>query len=463
MIHHSRRTTRSIAGLLSLGLLAPALALGQEALVLPENQGVVIAPRSGEVFIVPNDWQIVTLGGSCLTETAPPPEIGEIEELPPVVGYFEDSRGDFLLDHPLFEENFGVIYENNEVIPPELDIVSVEVNEDDGGYRFEILTAGETLADLLREAPRTVRFGVYIDADLNGLSDYLVTTTADFGLGVITGQDFGGTVIEAGVAGTRQDFGGVIEELEVVVAGNALSFRVPRNLVGDHFDWLAASGYSPEPAAFFRTPIENVFFVPAVDVATANGPFRMQEISTSYSGTGQQTQVTQTGYSTCPADGVAQQSVPGTRYQGVQIFKNRCGHRGLGLWCINRGFFGKRVFDVSRSQDGWVARCPFTCGYNQQNHWDTDGDGLPDKVYHAVTDADCKTRAGGTVPQDKDADRFRDTMFHTYWYNTNQVKSCNLERDAAGNLAILQNGKSNPRCLPPRPPYADPANVPGSI
>jgi hypothetical protein len=435
MNHHTRRRKQGIAALSGLALLAPALVLGQEALILAENQGVVVAPGSQEVFIVPDDWQIVTFPGKCSSETSPPPELGEIRDLPDILGFVEDPRGDFLLAHPLFEENFGVIYENNEVIPPALDIVAIEVSEDGGSYLFEILTAGDELSDVLLEAPRTARFGIYIDADLNGLSDYLVTTTAEFGFGVITGEDFGG----------------VIEELDVVVAGNALTLRVPRELAGDHFDWLAVSGYSPEPAAFHPTPLENVFWVPTVDIASARGPFRMREISTNYSGTGQKCQVTKSGYSTCPAHGATQQQVPGTSYQGVRIFTKQCGYRGLGLWCLNSSFFGKRVFDISKSQDGWVAKCPFTCGYNEQNHWDTNGDHLPDKVIHAVTDADC-----GTAAQDQDGDGYRDTMRHVYWYNTNRVRSCNEERNAFGSLV-------NTRCLPPRAPYSDPASVPGSI
>ncbi len=434
-------TANRIATFLALSLLASTGAPAQETYVLQEDQEVMIIPGSQEILVVPNHWQIINPTGDCSSTTVPPLSEEEIASLPEVVRFAEDAGGDFLLDHPLFEENFGVVYESNEMIPPELDITTVEVGSDGENYRFHIRTAGGDLGGLLQEMPRTAQLAVYVDVDRNGLSDYLLTTTGEPGQAIVTDQDFGGIVQEAGV----------------VAEGDSLTLSISSELVGHNFDWLAVTRYSPEPRAFHTTPLENVFFTPAVDVVYAADPPRIMEFFTNYSGTGQKCKVTNSGYSTCPARGAPQVTAPGGE-SGAMIFQKQCGTRGLGLWCLG-SYFGKRVFDGSR--EGWVAKCPFLCGFNQQSHWDTDGDNAPDKVFHSVTDADCRGSASrcrlpSPMATDKDCDHRRDTMRHTYWYASDKVISCNVEREASG--ALYDN-----KCLNPRPPYGTAARVPGAI
>lgn len=372
----------------------------------------------------------------CITQTVGPLSV---ESPPPLVSRVEDPLQDFILDHPLFERNFDVVYGSNEVIPQALDIIAVEVALDGDYYRFHIRTAKEGLPELLEEGRHSARFGVYVDKDLNGASDILLTTTDQPKRGLVITPDFK-----------------VIEEMpRLIIGNNSVTMYISRRIVGDHFDWLVVSGYSPVKRAYHPTPLEHVFFVPEIDVVFPVEVPRMFEILTTYSGTGPACQVITTQFNTCPPAGNPPQvSVPGTSYKGVMISHAQCGIRGYALWCVNPppGFFGKRVFEGA--QQGWVARCPFLCGYNNQNIWDTNNDQVPDIVFHTIKD---NPKCGTQTNFDQDNDGKIDIMQHEYTYQTNQVVSCNIERDFQ-NQAILDK-----RCCLARPPYADPAMVPGSI
>jgi hypothetical protein len=382
-------------------------------------------------------WAIV-VGAGC---KAPPPQaectsetVAPIaaEELP-LVQQVRDPVGDYILDHPLFERVFDVTYSDNRVIPQALDIVQVEVSAVDGHYVFELRTQAGDIAAELRRADQRASYGVYIDRDGNGASDLLLTTTAQLDRGVIVAPDFE-----------------LVSQMRTVeLVGNVIRLQVPEEMVGEAFDWLAFSGYSPIATAFHPTPLESVFFVPVVDVVLPDEG-RMREILTSYSGDGA-CQVYQSQYHSCPPYGSPPLvPVPGTSYQGVLISSKQCGARGHSLWCIAQSFFGKRV--VEGANQGWVAKCPFPCGFNEQDSWDVDQDGLPDIVYHTVTDADC-----GSTTTDKDGDGLRDIMKHEYEYAGNLVESCNVERNPQTGGLVAE------RCCAPRKPYANPALVPGAI
>jgi hypothetical protein len=157
------------------------------------------------------------------------------------------------------------------------------------------------------------------------------------------------------------------------------------------------------------------------------------------------------------------------------LYDVRCNGRGYDFWCISQSFFGKHVYDAGKQ--GWVARCPYTCGYNQEGRWDQDADGLVDKIYHTIKDRTCTYDANGdgvvnaadkfydtdgdgikdATYHDGDKDGYLDVMAHTYYYASNQVTSCNLNRNYKTNATVTS------KCKPAQAPYKDPSQVPGSI
>jgi hypothetical protein len=466
--------------MLALTLLAVILAGCNDPTPSPTTQTATAQPTEESVAAtteVPNP-------ASCVTELAAPSDPDTLASIPTWTDalVFEDPRGDFVLDHPLFEENFDAfgVYDQAE-IPHALDITAVTVGPEGEYYFFDITTAraetseGESLPELLRSGRRTARIGIFVDIDHNGASDYLLTTTDEEGTGVVLPP----TLDEP------------IAELELNVGDSSITMLVPRSILGDRFDWMAFTGYSPIEGAYFSTPLEFVFFVPAVDVYYPQDLPGMVGFSTSYSGTGRVCQVTGTAYNAasirCPPQGNPTLTpVPGTSYQGVLMYQVQCDGRGYAFWCINQSFFGKEVLNGSHL--GWVAKCPFTCGLNDEGRWDTDSDGLVDQIFHTVTDVDCLYDTSGDGIPDKlvdvngdgtkdythhdgDNDGYLDVMEHRYLYATNELTSCNKERTykygapaTAGGPPILKLGSvENERCKAPQQPYTLPSQVPGAI
>ena len=384
----------------------------------------------------------------CSTVVVAPIDPIELESAP--AAGVRDPLGDYFLDHPLFEEIFDVVYESNEAIPPAIDIIAVEVALDGDDYSFHILTAGDNLPELLQEGRRSVRFGVYVDTDLNGISDVLLTTTDQPERGVAITPGF--EVIE--------------DMLRLSIEDNSVTMCVPRDRVGDHFDWVVFSGYSPVTDAYCSTPLAAVFYVPAVDIAFA-GPDRRVGFSDSFSQSNPACKQVWTGVTSCPPKGNPPgRTNIGPGLDGWLIKREQCGNRAVDWWCYdsqwnslqNRwegGAFGKRVFE--NTYKGWIAKCPFDCGLNDNKVLRDSSNTKIIKVYHTIKDADCPQPAGPPIPKDKDRDLRRDIMSHEYQFATNTVISCNIERDPQTN-ALLDK-----RCLSPKPPYTSPWSVPGSI
>ena len=255
-----------------------------------------------------------------------------------------------------------------------------------------------------------------------------------------------------------------------------LTVFVPSEIIGDRFDWIVFTGFTPIEDAYFRTSLDVLFFLPIVDVYDPQNIPDNVGFSTAYAGTGKQCFVTTSSYNSCPAHGnPTLVPVPNTSYQGVLLYDVRCDGRGYDFWCLYQSFFGKHVYDAGKQ--GWVAKCPYTCGLNDESRWDKDTDGLVDKIYHTVTDRDCTwdfNQDGVINAADKledvdgdgindvtyhdgDDDGYKDVMAHTYLYIPNELTSCNLQRDYSTLVVV------NKYCKPAQPPYADPGSVPGSL
>ena len=367
----------------------------------------------------------------CIHETARSPRL---RRRPLTEAYVRDPYCDFLLYHPFFHETFDVEYTNIGTIPLSLDILSVEIGIEEEHYFFNITTGGEHLHELLEEHRHQARFGAYIDKDFNGVSDVFLTTTTEPGLGLALSHNFE-----------------IMTETRYTIEDNSVVMYVPRELLGESFDWLVFSGYSPVEDAFHPTPVDHVFVVPEVDLVTPIRWPRVTEIWATHLST-QPCQITETGYHSCPLPGVTPTNVPhllpgASPHQGVMIHRVMCGNRGHELWCISC-CFARRPFNGS--WQGWIARCPYPAGNNFFKHIVNPSTNALERVIHTVYDGPY------AYPQDTDNDGYFDVMEHDYHYNTNQVTSCNIELDL--NTKALKYK----RCKIPQSPYTNSYQVPGS-
>lgn len=416
----------------------------------------------------PNAYQPTPTPACAEDVTAPTsPEI--LEALPILREFhdFEDPPGDFLRDHPFFDENFDAAgaFEPAE-IPAALDLRAIRVGPEGDSAMFQIRFAqqeagGPPLQELLSDGRRTAQVGIYVDTDRNGISDFLITTTADGNRGLIVTRDVNEPVAE----------------LEVRLGESELALFAPFEIIGDRFDWAVFTGFTPIEGAYFRTNLDELFFLPIVDTYNPQDIPHNVGFSTAYSGSGRQCFVTSSNYNSCPAHGATPTQVPNTAYTGVLLYNVRCDGRGYDFWCLSQSFFGKHVYDAG--QQGWVAKCPYTCGLNQEARWDLDSDGLVDKVFHTITDQDCtydQNHDGVINGLDKfhdvngdgindvtyhdgfDHDGYLDVMAHTYLYASNQVTSCNRNYTYTTPNALVSQ-----QCKPPQAPYTDPAMVPSIV
>lgn len=349
--------------------------------------------------------------------------------------FVRDPHCDFLLYHPFFHQTFDVFYSNLETIPQSLDILSVEIETEEKNYIFQIKTAGERIGELLQRERHMARFGIYIDNDFNGNSELFLTTTDRPDQGLTLTYDFH-----------------PLEENKIVIEGNSISFYASKSVIGENFDWLAFSGFSPREGAFHPTTLPNVFFVPIIDVAYPRRRPRAFEIWTSHLNVNP-CQVYESGFSTCPVPGAPVTNVPNlllgaTPQQGVMIHRIMCGGKGHELWCINY-CFARRPFNGS--WQGWIARCPYPNGNNFCTNLLNPNTKIMEKVIHTVYDGPIQ------YPQDTDSDNLFDLMEHTYDFGNNQVTSCNIELDMN---TLTQKYK---RCKVPQTPYVNYSDVPGSI
>ena len=373
---------------------------------------------------------------SCITKVA---ESGELLDGPPLVSTVEDPLHDFILDNPLFEEHFDVVYQSFDAIPSALDIIRVDLEREDPYYYFQIFTASDTMPEFLWGETQLIRFGVYVDTDLNGVSD-IVLTTSEPGRGMVLTSDF------------------TFKEDMPLLTFDTTSLTVSAStaLLGDHFDWVAFTAYSPRTEAYYQTPLEDVYYVPEVDLAyadTGRGILLFASISA-----GKRCRITDTGISTCPPLGnpPGRRMVPGSLCRGWMLKQKECGNLRIELWCNCSsggppwigGAFGKRI-EEGFFKRGWVARCPFFGGQNSQVDEDTDNDEIPDKVLHVVVD----------MGADDDLDGYLDVMVYKYDFKTNRVIITNIERDYHTGMTV------NARIFlwGPVPPFSSPYLVPGFV
>lgn len=372
----------------------------------------------------------------CTIKTVGP---GSVERASPPLTIARDPVGDLNLYHPLFEENFDVVYGNYDAIPRALDMVGVELLREGRNYYFRVLTAGENIPELLQERRQSAIFGVFVDTDLNGISDFLLTTTIDPEYGMVVSPNF--------------EF---IDEMpSLVIDSTSVTMSAPISLLGEHFEWVAFTGYSPIEEAYYLTPLEDLFVVPVLDMAYADINM-LPLIYISLSGTGKQCQVTDMGLTYCPPSGnpPGYKNLPGPTgplsKKGWMFWQKKCGDLKIELWCY--GAFGRWI--EKGSNKGWIARCPFKGGQNYFYLVDKvpppNGDGVPERVLHDVYNG--KFHWGF----DDDCDGYWDSVHFDYSFATNLVTIKNKEWSSPTMLVVDDDDPQSPH-----KPFDDPGLVPG--
>jgi len=379
----------------------------------------------------------------CVTET-PPPTGTEPEG---VIRYAEDPTEDFEIDHPMFAELYDIVFELNTPIPPALDLVEVVVESGEGGHTFYLRTRDGGVIQEMRDLDQRATYGVYIDSDGNGVSDVTVTTTIGGERSVILTPEF--ELVDA--------------TSELWIEDDLIALTVPEWVIGAGFHWMAFSGYSPNPHAAYTTSMDDVVVVPDVDVVCSQVGMNALLSFLDGPGTCQITEklaVACCGGTCAKSASVPYTTIPGTNQTGRLFYRKQCGQRIYEFWCLG-ACFGSRVYGGATT--GWVGRCPYPCGFNTVNVWKQDATVQLDKVYHTIRDASCASKADMKNPL-KHADSWiggkdgrMDSMHHTYWYGTDQLTSCNVERQPGTATYIDQ------RCCNVRKPYVNLSAVPGRI
>jgi|GEM_PF-1248648 len=362
----------------------------------------------------------------------------------------EDPTEDYILDHPFFEDYYKVEYTDSEVIPPALDIKKATMVRKADVYVLSIETRGD-IEDMFRKYTTNVQFGIFIDTDRNGVSDFLIVSTEKLMGAVIKTPEFH-----------------LNSSAPLYARKNSLEMRISRDLVGDNFDWSAFSGFALPPGQPFLTSIPGVFIAPVVDSAYFD--LSRSTLIESFILLGPVgPMVNTTAGKRCPpckealrdGDAGGPKDTKGNPINDWLMNLQKHDKLIVEFWGISTNstkcsfddFFAKRVFideNGNGKQDkgergGWIAKCPFERGWNEQSKIDRDGDGVPDQIEHTVTD----------LGKDDDKDGYIDVMIYKYRVNQNWIEITNKERD--------DKGRTKKERMVSFEPFKDPSDVPGKI
>lgn len=404
------------------------------------------AVAMSETIVTPS-FPINTTTG-CSPSVINPLNTNLLSSYPRYSSHAEDITNDFMLVDPIFLRNFdGYISEENfRNMPPEVDIVSVKITERGTDYCFRIQSNGNNVASLLVDGSHSILYGVQVDIDLNGRSDLAILTTDRQGSGAVVSPEFD-----------------MLGEVQVSTEGNSVTLCTSKDRLGEHFDWLAFSGYAPvlsQPHAsqlgrdtpFYTTPLTEgygVFAVPLVDLVTPNLESAIA-VTLFLTGSGMQCQATGIGMNSCPpGDNPPSPTQPldtdtycttGWLYQG-----KICGDYQWGIWCACGGYYGTWV--QAASDHGWIGICPYVGGDNNMVQDDTNNDGIDDWFVHDTYDG-----RPWVISTDDDLDGKFDVMRRTYQLGS-FVSTCNEHYDY--NALPSQNPPLSSTCCQPRKPYLD--------
>ncbi|MGI0016675.1 MAG: hypothetical protein ACREBU_24895, partial [Nitrososphaera sp.] len=260
----------------------------------------------------------------------------------------------------------------------------------------------------------------------------------------------------------------IIDSVQTNILDRSIEFSVPRDLIGNpsNFDWLGFSAFQPGgsyPFIFGFLPLS-----PVVDVVF-NGPRELMVLIESFLMTladhGQIVVKKEEKKCPPPVGRARTRDIDGDGINDWRMNQQTHGAFIVEVWCIAThaterrpgvDFFSKRVgndmngdgnIDDPGEELGWVGKCPFEGGQNNQIKKDRNGDGLPDIIYWTSTDFG---------ERDNNMDGRQDTMIYCYDRGTNQVTVINVERNPVTKALIARRSIT-------APPYPRPRAVPGSV
>jgi len=358
---------------------------------------------------------------------------GIIEQFP--VLRAADDEGDLNLINPLnaysqddVRELFGMgdfarLYRDYDIalVPKVFDVRAVNVSRSGERWRFVVNTFGvgdrESGFQPLVSSGQG-RVAIYLDANLDNISDVILTT-------VVT-ED--GTVRMVAVTSEYQRLAsGTDIEVQWDEAIHQLTVDVPASLVGQHYDWVLATGFAASAdASCAAVSDERVRWVPTVDIVIPDCPHcpTGEERSISFYDSFQISspcQIWKSTVTSCGASTMSSQPLvtlpgkPGQQgKQGWLFISYHCGQRKMELYCSN-DWVG---WVDNGTEAGWFAHCPYGGGINSQTELHTDSDVVPDGWIHTV-----KTPSGSNKVE---------YIYHfgppyTYWiflYSGTQVNKC---------------------------------------
>ncbi len=345
-----------------------------------------------------------------------------------------DPAKDFILDHPLFEEQFGVQYDSTDVIPDALDVRKVIVYPCGCSNIISIETADD-IQPCLDEYGNAAQFGVFIDRYADGKSDFLIFVSGNCSNAILITRDFQ-----------------LVDYLETEITGSCLNIRVATEYVGDYFNWIVFTGFALPPGQPFWTPLPDVSIAPIVDFAYSPRINNNVMVETAFDillgddvEGGLFMYFMQAKGSPVPPGTARTRDINGDRKKDWLLADNTekfANNVTVEMWIISTNatrpstadYFAILVYTDTDGDGkwgppgepgGWVAKCPYDDGASGGPQKTAGPGNVLKKIVTTVTD-------GGA---DDDKDGKQDSMTYEYDATSGKVKATNKETPAGGGAA----------------------------
>lgn len=310
-----------------------------------------------------------------------------------------DPEDDFTVSQQLFEEDFQIKY-NKAVIPASMDIRNGTMGYKNDFYIFTVSTSSSNLQTHMDSNSEICSFTLFVDIDHDGKTDILVTCDGH----------------SKQVKYTDNQYNSVATDLPYRIFNNNIAIPVLRELIGDNFQWIISSGYSPNNIRYYQTQADDIHFVPGVDYLIGSQSNSQWSDWIEICGErGKRIVVEREAHHCMPNEQERKHLGPNIKPKGwdasgweYKIIDWTNG--GYELWCAcdtNTCQYGVRVInkDIKEGAVWWVAKCPFKGGFNVT--YEVCQTNVHDNIYrltHTVYD----------MGDDDDKDDSLDVMIYDY-------------------------------------------------
>ena len=305
----------------------------------------------------------------------------DLNLLNPLHAYFQDDVRDMF-----GLEDFDNLYHDYDlaIVPEAFDVRDVNIINTGDGWRFIVNTFGAGAGDSGFQplvSSGQGRVTIYVDTNIDFISDVLLTN--------VTTND--GTLRMVAVT---SDYEPLPCGTTLVAQWNEsireLIIDVPEALIGQHFDWILATGFAVSQEASCGAVLDpSIRWTPTVDIVMPECPTcdvgveRSVNFFDSFQSFSQ-CQVWNSVASTCPASGQPSTPLPGpitpSGSQGWLVMSVECPQRKMRLYC-SADFIG---WVDNGIEAGWYAHCPYGGGQNNTTAMHVDSDNIPEGWVHSV-------------------------------------------------------------------------------